>query len=36
VGKRGYVAVAVWDGAKAHAGSRKMRSGWIPFILGEK
>lgn len=36
VGKRGYIAVAVWDGEKGHAGSRKMRSGWIAFILGEK
>lgn len=35
VGKRGYVAVAVWDGGKQHAGSRKMRSGWIPFLLRE-
>jgi len=33
VGKRGYIAVAVWDGEKAHTGSRKMRSGWIPFLL---
>ena len=32
-GKRGYIAVAVWDGEKAHTGSRKMRSGWIPFLL---
>ena len=36
VGKRGYIAVAVWDGEKAHTGSRKMRSGWIPFLLGEQ
>lgn len=35
-GKRGYLAVAVWDGEKAHTGSRKMRSGWIPFLLEEK
>lgn len=36
VGKRGYLAVAVWDGEKGHTGSRKMRSGWIPFLLGEQ
>jgi DMSO reductase family type II enzyme heme b subunit len=34
-GKKGYLAVAVWDGAKQHTGSRKMRSGWIPFVLKE-
>lgn len=33
VGKRGYVAFAIWDGAKAHTGSRKMRSEWIPLRL---
>lgn len=32
-GTRTYVAVAVWDGAARHAGSRKMRSGWIPLML---
>jgi DMSO reductase family type II enzyme heme b subunit len=32
-GKRGYVAFAIWDGAKAHTGSRKMRSDWIPLRL---
>ncbi len=36
VGKRGYLAVAVWDGEKAQTGSRKMRSGWIPFLLEGK
>ncbi|HSA91759.1 MAG TPA: ethylbenzene dehydrogenase-related protein [Terriglobales bacterium] len=36
VGKRGYVAFAIWDGDKQHTGSRKMRSGWIPFKLVEK
>lgn len=35
-GKRGYIAFAVWDGTKQHTGSRKMRSGWVPFILDEK
>jgi DMSO reductase family type II enzyme heme b subunit len=33
VGKRTYAAFAVWDGAKRHTGSRKMRSGWIPLLL---
>jgi DMSO reductase family type II enzyme heme b subunit len=32
-GKRSYVAFAVWDGAKAHTGSRKMRSEWTPLML---
>ena len=33
VGKRNYLALAIWDGAKSHAGSRKMRSNWIPLVL---
>lgn len=32
-GTRTYMAVAVWDGAARHTGSRKMRSGWIPLML---
>jgi DMSO reductase family type II enzyme heme b subunit len=32
-GRRSYVAFAIWDGAKAHTGSRKMRSDWIPLRL---
>lgn len=32
-GRRSYVAFAVWDGARAHTGSRKMRSEWTPLIL---
>jgi len=32
-GVRTYLAVAVWDGAAGHTGSRKMRSGWIPLVL---
>ncbi|MCS6806940.1 MAG: ethylbenzene dehydrogenase-related protein [Acidobacteriota bacterium] len=36
VGKRTYIAFAVWDGAKQHTGSRKMRSGWIPFVLKDQ
>ena len=32
-GKKGYIAFAVWDGAARHTGARKMRSGWIPFVL---
>lgn len=35
-GKRTYVAFAIWDGAKSHAGSRKMRSTWIPFVLNPR
>lgn len=34
VGKRTYVAFAIWDGAKAHTGSRKMLSDWVPLVLG--
>jgi DMSO reductase family type II enzyme heme b subunit len=33
IGKRTYAAFAIWDGAQAHTGSRKMRSEWIPVIL---
>lgn len=36
VGVRTYVAVAVWDGAAGHTGSRKMRSGWIPLLLEDR
>ncbi len=36
VGKRTYVAFAIWDGAKAHTGSRKMLSDWIPLVLGAR
>jgi len=32
-GKRSYLALAIWDGAKAHTGSRKMLSDWIPLVL---
>ncbi len=35
-GKRGYLAFAIWDGDKQNSGSRKMRSGWVPFRLEEK
>lgn len=31
--RRGYVAFAIWDGAKGHTGSRKMRSNWVPLVL---
>lgn len=31
---RSQVAFAVWDGAGQEAGARKMRTGWIPFVLG--
>lgn len=33
VGKRNYVALAIWDGAKAHTGSRKMLSDWVSLVL---
>lgn len=33
VDKKTYVAFAVWDGAERHTGGRKMRSGWVPFVL---
>ena len=36
VGTKTYVAFAVWDGAERQTGGRKMRSGWIPLLLGEK
>jgi hypothetical protein len=35
-GRKTYVAFAVWDGASQHMGSRKMRSGWVPFVLEER
>jgi DMSO reductase family type II enzyme heme b subunit len=35
-GKRSYAAFAIWDGAHAHTGSRKMRSDWIPLVLEKK
>jgi len=33
IGRKSYIAFAVWDGAAGHTGSRKMRSGWIPLML---
>lgn len=33
VGKKTYMAFAVWDGAERHTGGRKMRSGWVPVML---
>jgi len=35
-GKRSYIALAIWDGAHGHTGSRKMRSDWIPLVLDPK
>lgn len=32
-GARTQVAFAVWEGAQQEAGSRKMRSGWVPLLL---
>jgi hypothetical protein len=34
IGEKTYIAFAVWDGAARHTGSRKMRSGWIPLVVG--
>ena len=34
-GGRGAVAFAVWDGAHGEAGSRKMRTGWVPLLVRE-
>jgi len=34
-GEETYVAVAVWDGAGNHSGSRKMRSVWVPVRFAE-
>jgi DMSO reductase family type II enzyme heme b subunit len=36
VGKKSYIAFAVWDGAERQTGSRKMRSGWIPILLADR
>jgi hypothetical protein len=33
IGKKTYVAFAVWDGAERQTGSRKMRSGWAPLLV---
>lgn len=35
-GKRTQVALAIWQGAQQEAGSRKMRSVWIPMLLEVK
>jgi hypothetical protein len=32
---RSQVAFAVWEGSQQEAGSRKMRTGWIPLALGQ-
>lgn len=32
-GGRSQVAFAVWEGAHEEAGSRKMRTGWVPLLL---
>ena len=36
MGKKTYMAFAVWDGVSRNTGSRKMRSGWIPLLLEER
>lgn len=33
VGRKTYMAFAVWDGAERQTGGRKMRSGWVPLVL---
>lgn len=33
IGRTTHAAFAVWDGADGQAGSRKMRSGWVPLLL---
>jgi hypothetical protein len=35
-GKRSQVAFAVWEGSHDEAGSRKMRTGWIPIVVEAK
>jgi hypothetical protein len=35
-GKRTQVAFAVWQGAQQEAGSRKMRTGWVPIVVEMK
>jgi hypothetical protein len=30
------IAFAVWQGAANEAGSRKMKTGWIPIFYGER
>ena len=35
-GQRTQVAFAIWEGARAEAGARKMRSGWSPMLLEVK
>jgi hypothetical protein len=35
-GKRSQVALAIWEGAQQEAGSRKMRTGWIPIVVEAK
>lgn len=34
-GQSTYVAIAVWNGSRDHRGSKKMRSVWIPLVIGE-
>ena len=35
-GRRSQVAFAVWEGSDQEAGSRKMRTGWIPIVVEAK
>ena len=35
-GTRSQAAFAVWEGAREEAGSRKMRTGWVPILVEKK
>ncbi|HSB79713.1 MAG TPA: hypothetical protein VLM91_13105, partial [Candidatus Methylomirabilis sp.] len=35
-GKRSQVAFGGWEGSNQEAGSRKMRTGWIPILVEAK
>lgn len=34
-GGQSQIAFAVWEGSRKESGSKKMRSGWIPFLIEE-
>jgi DMSO reductase family type II enzyme heme b subunit len=35
-GARAQIALAVWQGERQEVGPRKMRTGWIPLIVGKQ
>jgi DMSO reductase family type II enzyme heme b subunit len=35
-GARSQAAFAVWEGSVQEAGARKMRTGWVPVVMGKK